>query len=643
MIMQLVSLTEGGERVKMSKRAGAIVTLDDLLDEIGVDAARWFLASRSPRLDARARPRAGPQRVAGQPRLLRAVRARADRVDPAQGGRGARGSRRSRPTCARARSSFHPSARALVKRLLELPGEIREAAERRAPHRITAYATETAQDFSAFYRDCRVVGAAEEGGDEDVRIAICGAREARARAGARPRSGSRRRTDVRLLPPRCGSPRSPLRARAARSRSPRPRRGARPLRADEGAARAGPGEVRPRLRAAARAGARDERARARARHERRRGRHHAGRARHRAAGAAHAGLDRRPPRAGVRGHRRCSRSGDPAAAQDYYLGFQYRRVAGEDAKFVADWGLKLQLADLRSVVRRARRGRARRDPRRPLRRRLDRGGVRGLGLRRPPGLPRPRRPRADRRRAAAAASRRPTWPARSASWRTSAPATSSSTCSASGFPEINGIFAQVGALWAYKRPDEPSVLQEYPLLPAFLKPPVRVTNEAQFGYAFDETTSPDSLALIHIRAGRLADAGDPRGWAGRRAHADPALRAGLRGRRAERDRVVLPAPPAARHRRREPAAPDAGGALPRPAADARRARSTCRSTPSARPHARARGARRAAAGAALADRAVRRSSTTAATSHLDPLSAAPAQEPLPEDGRAVPEAAARAR
>ena len=47
LIMQLVTLTESGERVTMSKRAGAIVTLDDLLDEIGVDAARWFLASRS--------------------------------------------------------------------------------------------------------------------------------------------------------------------------------------------------------------------------------------------------------------------------------------------------------------------------------------------------------------------------------------------------------------------------------------------------------------------------------------------------------------------------------------------------------------------------------------------------------------------
>src|SRR5215210_4372780 len=49
-------------------------------------------------------------------------------------------------------------------------------------------------------------------------------------------------------------------------------------------------------------------------------------------------------------------SGDPQQAQNYYLGFQYRRVAGEDAKFAADWGLRLQLSDLRSVVRRARAG-----------------------------------------------------------------------------------------------------------------------------------------------------------------------------------------------------------------------------------------------------------------------------------------------
>jgi len=72
----------------------------------------------------------------------------------------------------------------------------------------------------------------------------------------------------------------------------------------------------------------------------------------------------------------------------------------------------------------------------------------------------------------------------------------------------------VGALWAYERPDEPSSLQELALLPAIFKPSVRVTNEAQFGYAFDETTSPDSLPLIHIHAGGLAASGDPRGWQG---------------------------------------------------------------------------------------------------------------------------------
>jgi arginyl-tRNA synthetase len=171
-IIGLVNLTEGGDRVRMSKRAGAIVMLDDLVEEIGVDAARWFLASRSHdspiEIDlalatsesqdnpvyyvqyAHARI-ASILRKAGEERVAQALAA----------------------DIRASSESFHPSARALVKRLLELPGEIREAGERRAPHRIAAYATETAQDFSAFYRDCRVVGAAEEGGDEDVRIAIC--------------------------------------------------------------------------------------------------------------------------------------------------------------------------------------------------------------------------------------------------------------------------------------------------------------------------------------------------------------------------------------------------------------------------------------------------------------------------------------
>jgi hypothetical protein len=49
-------------------------------------------------------------------------------------------------------------------------------------------------------------------------------------------------------------------------------------------------------------------------------------------------------------------------------------------------------------------------------------------------------------------------------------------------------------------------------LPAEFKPPVTVTNEGLFGYAFDATTSPKALELIHVRAGQLAASGDPRPW-----------------------------------------------------------------------------------------------------------------------------------
>ena len=171
-IMQLVNLTEGGQRVQMSKRGGDFVTLDDLLDDIGVDAARWFLLQRShdTTLDldlalAREQSQDNPvyyvqyahARIAA---ILR--RAGDERLAAAAGAELASGT-----------AALHPSERALVLRLLELPGEVAAAAARRTPHRLTAYALELAQGFSAFYRDCRVVGAAEEGGDEAFRLALC--------------------------------------------------------------------------------------------------------------------------------------------------------------------------------------------------------------------------------------------------------------------------------------------------------------------------------------------------------------------------------------------------------------------------------------------------------------------------------------
>ena len=66
---------------------------------------------------------------------------------------------------------LHPAERALLKRLLAFPVELADATERRAPHRIAAYALELAQEFTAFYRDCHVLGA-EPRETESLRLAL---------------------------------------------------------------------------------------------------------------------------------------------------------------------------------------------------------------------------------------------------------------------------------------------------------------------------------------------------------------------------------------------------------------------------------------------------------------------------------------
>jgi len=170
LIMQLVHLMRGGERAQMSKRAGEFVTLDDLLTEIGVDAARWYLLARSHEttvdldLDlAREQSSENPvYYVQYAHARIAAVLARADqeRVGAALAGM-ANGDQ----------APLHAAERALVMQLLAFPGEVQEAVERRAPHRITAYALQLAQDFTAFYRDCRVLGAEPET-VESLRIAL---------------------------------------------------------------------------------------------------------------------------------------------------------------------------------------------------------------------------------------------------------------------------------------------------------------------------------------------------------------------------------------------------------------------------------------------------------------------------------------
>ena len=70
------------------------------------------------------------------------------------------------------REPLDPTERALVEQLLAFPAELAEATDRRAPHRIVAYALTLAQTFTAFYRDCHVVGA-EPPDVESFRIVLC--------------------------------------------------------------------------------------------------------------------------------------------------------------------------------------------------------------------------------------------------------------------------------------------------------------------------------------------------------------------------------------------------------------------------------------------------------------------------------------
>jgi arginyl-tRNA synthetase len=154
LIYQLVHIVEGGETKKVSKRRGDVVFLRELVEKIGVDAARWYLVSRGPDqpidIDvdlAAERTQKNPvyyvqyahARIAG---ILRNASAAGKAVSPAP--------------------KLEREERELIKRLLELPAVAAEAAERRAPHAIPIYAIRVADDFHRFYHEHRVVGSDQE-------------------------------------------------------------------------------------------------------------------------------------------------------------------------------------------------------------------------------------------------------------------------------------------------------------------------------------------------------------------------------------------------------------------------------------------------------------------------------------------------
>src|SRR5690242_8052291 len=132
LLYQMVNLTNGGEQTRLSRRRGDIVFLDDFMDEIGVDAARWYLVNRGPdqtiELDvdlAAERTQKNPvyyvqyahARIAA---ILRNAGAAAVAAEPT--------------------GPLAPEERELVKRLAEFPAVAAEALTKRGPQGIPTYA-----------------------------------------------------------------------------------------------------------------------------------------------------------------------------------------------------------------------------------------------------------------------------------------------------------------------------------------------------------------------------------------------------------------------------------------------------------------------------------------------------------------------
>ncbi|HKU59426.1 MAG TPA: arginine--tRNA ligase, partial [Gaiellaceae bacterium] len=150
LLYQFVHLTSGGETAKASKRAGNVVFLDDVMDEIGVDATRWYLVNRGPDQTIEIDVDLAAEKSQKNPvyyvqyahaRIAAIMRNAGD----AQVGGDPPG-----PLAAEEKD--------LVRRLLEFPPTVREAAARRGPQLVPAYAIRLADDFHRFYHECRVLG-----------------------------------------------------------------------------------------------------------------------------------------------------------------------------------------------------------------------------------------------------------------------------------------------------------------------------------------------------------------------------------------------------------------------------------------------------------------------------------------------------
>lgn len=151
-LYQLISISRDGVPVRQSKRTGDFVTVSEIVDEIGPDAFRFMLLTRSAdsqmELDLTLAAKQSSENPVyyvqyGHARIASIFRKAQEEGATMTGGD--------------VSLLAHPSELALIRQMLRLPEIVALAAETLSPHHLTYYAQDLASSFHAFYRDCRVV------------------------------------------------------------------------------------------------------------------------------------------------------------------------------------------------------------------------------------------------------------------------------------------------------------------------------------------------------------------------------------------------------------------------------------------------------------------------------------------------------
>jgi len=157
-IGQMVSLFRGKEPIKMSKRTGEMITLNEVMTEIGVDATRYFLIRRSPDTHVDFDLELAKQETLENPvfyvqyahaRISSIIRTAVEKYSLAIVAQNVDISDES--------LKLNSYERLLAKKLLEFPDEVSETALAYQPHRLAIYAEELAAIFHSFYQNCRVL------------------------------------------------------------------------------------------------------------------------------------------------------------------------------------------------------------------------------------------------------------------------------------------------------------------------------------------------------------------------------------------------------------------------------------------------------------------------------------------------------